>query len=275
MSILPQPQPQPDPHPDQAFPLPAWLGLNRRWSQVQADTQELQMECCLMRAMEIQSHGLLKKENQTVRYFKGVSATAYAQKPAGNLTEHPERRHVPREQGLPGWEARAVGIAHGEGKGKENLPACLSQPRRSRIFELLPDDKGNSSHIKMLHRTCPIASSLATGTAGRRGTHPTPVCKQHSGPCPGSCLCLQPGLKPFCTMVCLSAPCPGHCLPLLYTPWRVSGSKSQSLQVSGCRAGLWSHMSPALTIPCPCQGHAPFSPKQGRLQPLGYVRQVT
>lgn len=31
-------------------------------------------------------------------------------------------------------------------------------------------------------------------------------------------------------------------------------------------------MSPALSIPCPCQGHAPFSPEQGRLQSLGYVR---
>lgn len=37
VSTLPQPQPQPD--PDQAFPLLAWLGLSRRWSQVQANTR--------------------------------------------------------------------------------------------------------------------------------------------------------------------------------------------------------------------------------------------
>lgn len=58
------------------------------------------------------------------------------------------------EQGLPGWEARAVGMGHGKGKGKESLPACLLQPKSSRIFELL-DDKGNSSHYKKLGRTCP------------------------------------------------------------------------------------------------------------------------
>lgn len=92
MSIFPQPQPQP--HPDQAFPLPARLGLNRRWPRVQANTQELQRVCCLVRALEIHSRGLLKNKKQTGRYFKGISATAYAQKPAGNLTEHPDRRHV-------------------------------------------------------------------------------------------------------------------------------------------------------------------------------------
>lgn len=58
------------------------------------------------------------------------------------------------EQGLPGWEARAVGMGHGKGKRKESLPACLLQPRSGRIFELLPDDKGNSSHNKKLGRTC-------------------------------------------------------------------------------------------------------------------------
>lgn len=93
MSTLPQPQPQPD--PDQAFALPAWLGLSRRWSQVQNDTQELQREGCLVRTMEIQSHGVCKKDKQIGRYLKGISATAYALKPAVNLTEHPERRHVP------------------------------------------------------------------------------------------------------------------------------------------------------------------------------------
>lgn len=59
------------------------------------------------------------------------------------------------EQGLPVWEARAVGMGHGKGKGKESLPARLLQPRSSRIFELLPDDEGNSSHNKKLGRTCP------------------------------------------------------------------------------------------------------------------------
>lgn len=58
------------------------------------------------------------------------------------------------EQGLPGWEVRVVAVGHGKGKGKESFPACLLQPRSSRIFELLPDDKGNSSHNKKLGRTC-------------------------------------------------------------------------------------------------------------------------
>lgn len=107
VSTLPQPQPQPD--PDQALPLPAWLGLNRRWSQVQADTQELlQREGCLVRTMGIQSHGVLKKDKQIGRYLKGISATAYAQKPAANLTEHPERRHVPGRPEQWGWDMGRV-----------------------------------------------------------------------------------------------------------------------------------------------------------------------
>lgn len=113
VSTLPQPQPQP--HPDQAFPLPAWLGLNRRWSQVQADTQELQREGCLVRTMEIQSHGVCKKDKQIGRYLKGISATAYTQKPAANLTEHPERRHIPGGTGTAWLGGQSSGDGTWEG----------------------------------------------------------------------------------------------------------------------------------------------------------------
>lgn len=63
--------------------------------------------------MEIQSHGLLEKEKQTGRYFKGVSATAYAQKPAGNLTEHPDSRHVPGGTGRPEQWGKDMGRVKG------------------------------------------------------------------------------------------------------------------------------------------------------------------
>lgn len=65
--------------------------------------------------MEIQSHGLLKKEKQTRRYFKGVSAIAYAQKPAGDLTEHPDRRHVPGGTGTAWLGGQSSGDGTWEG----------------------------------------------------------------------------------------------------------------------------------------------------------------
>lgn len=105
----------------------------------------------LVRAMEIQSHGLLEKEKQTGRYFKGVSATAMLK----NFLETSQSILTGSmslgEQGLPGWEARAVGMGHGKDKEKESLSAAQKQ----QDFELLPDDKGNSSHKKKLGRTCP------------------------------------------------------------------------------------------------------------------------
>lgn len=90
-------------------------------------------------------------------------------------------------------------------------------------------------------------------------------------PCPGNCLCLQPGLKPFCT-ICWSAPRLGHCLPLLHTPLKVSGPKPQSLQVSRCRAALEGPCEPCSEHSLPMPGHAPFRPEQGGLQSLGCVR---
>lgn len=153
------------------------------------------------------------------------------------------------EQGLPGWEARAVGMAHEKCKGKESLPACLSQPRSSRIFELLPDDKGNSSHTGLATEKAPWLQAQQAGEAPE-GHIPYSV---------SSTQCHVLGAASVCSLVSNPSAqfahlphaqvtvCPS-CTPL-------GGSQVQSH--SPCKSVdaelVWgSHASPALTIPCPC-----------------------
>lgn len=72
--------------------------------------------------------------------FKGVSATAYAQKPAGNLSSPSWKLHrapwggamYQGEQGPPGWEARGTAERTWEGGKGEPPSICLLQPGRGR-----------------------------------------------------------------------------------------------------------------------------------------------
>lgn len=76
-----------------------------------------------MRAMEIQSLGLLEQEKKIEREYskeylpqlmlKNLLETSALQ--AGNLTEHPGGRHV---LGGAGWEARGTGEGAWEGEGR-------------------------------------------------------------------------------------------------------------------------------------------------------------
>lgn len=152
MSTLPQPQSWLG--PAQAPPLPSWQGLYGRRSQVHADTQELQRECRLARAMEIQSLGLLEQEKQIgggyskeylpQHMLKNLLETSALQ--AGNFTEHPGGRHVPGGAGttwLGGQRDSRRDMGRRKGRPSQHLSSAAWKGQAS------------SCHDQKLDRTCP------------------------------------------------------------------------------------------------------------------------
>lgn len=264
MPTLPQPQPRPG--PPQAPPLPPWQGLLGRWSQVQADRQEPQRECRLARTMEIQSLGLLEPEKQiggeySKEYLPQHMLKDLLETPAlhaGNLTEHPGGRHVPGGAGTA-WLGgqRDKGRDMGRGKGRESLPAS--------VFCSL--EKAGSLSCSQTTRQAAARTRSWTGLAPEQAPW---LRAHHAGEAPEVHIpCRSVGSTQHhvlraasaCSLVSnhsvhSSAPHLGHCLPFLHVPsGGLSPRATAPCKSAGAEVAQGNHASPALSIPCPCQGH--------------------
>lgn len=167
----------------QSIPGSPWQGLYGQWSQVQADMQELRRECCLARAMEIQSLELPQQENQSRgKILKGVFATAYTQKPAGNSSSQcwkPQRAsweeactRESRDQlaGRPGGHRKGHG---NRGSTGEPCEPCSEHPLSTLVSRSpFSSEQGrlqSLGYVRCSSRTMSLASilgaPLSTGPA--------------------------------------------------------------------------------------------------------------
>lgn len=219
------------------------------WTMVQADMQELRRECCLARAMEIQSLELLQQEHQIRgKILKGVFATAYTQNPAGNCSSQcwkPQRaswEEACTKESRDQLTGRPEGHRKGHGMGKEKEACVFNGLEEAGSLSCSQTTRQAAattrSWTELAREQAPWLQEHNGGEASEGHSRWSVGSTQHQ--CPESCLCLQPF-----HIVCSSAP-PAH--PL----WGLSPRVTGPCKSVGTEAAQGNHASPALSIPCLC-----------------------